>query len=621
MNPDQDRLVHAPLEEVLSRLYPAPTLKYYYDLGLRQLAETYPATLPQSNRAPRGAGPKKEYLVALLIGVLQDPAMGRRFFEMLPAASRAILEALTWERRVNLATLEGRLGVQIAAPNSDPRLIYWQPFRVLPEHGFLVITRERDDSWGYGYGSVPPKKKDSALLLPDALRKAFKAFLPPPEGYELRPLEALPALARQPYSCADKAIADFRLVSEYIAQGHLKYTKAEDVAMPSLKTLRQMTGGGEFFEDGNDSDLALLRTRLLVGGLAFGGAKERENLLAHPDTAEPVRRIFEKVSANASLLHEEFLPHLAHSRNRWCQHDPHLTKELAAFYGTFPAGKWITWENIRSYHILRELRPSLFGRESSGLQASVTMPEKAWSTSVTIREDTEFALVSEPLLKGFAFLLAAFGLAEIAYGAPTHTTYRRPKKHYLTPYDGLGHVRLTPLGEFVFGQRPTFDMASGPPIRSPIRLDAARLLATTTNPDKLTELSLAQFMEKLAPGCYRMTPKSFLGGCGCREEVEARIRLFRRVVTATPPAVWETFFQQTLDRIAPLSLEPDYVVLQVSADEEIRRLIAADPVLREIALKVEGLRIAVHRDNLRKLAKRLEQSGYLSPIARILADR
>ncbi|MBI4659314.1 MAG: hypothetical protein HY735_10775 [Verrucomicrobia bacterium] len=181
-------------------------------------------------------------------------------------------------------------------------------------------------------------------------------------------------------------------------------------------------------------------------------------------------------------------------------------------------------------------------------------------------------------------------------------------------------MRLTPLGEFVFGRRKTFEAAGGSPTRAAITLDEARLLATCRNADKLTELALGQFMEKLAPGRYRMTPKSLLGGCTSREDIEDRIRLFRRVVSSAPPPIWEDFFAKTLARIAPLSLEPDYIVLKVSADEEIRRLLASDPILREIVLKVEGLRIAVRRSDLKKLAKRLEQFGFLSPIPRLATE-
>jgi hypothetical protein len=132
---------------------------------------------------------------------------------------------------------------------------------------------------------------------------------------------------------------------------------------------------------------------------------------------------------------------------------------------------------------------------------------------------------------------------------------------------------------------------------------------------------MSQFMEKLAPDRYRLTPQSLLRGCASRQDLEERLVLFRRVVTAKPPAVWERFFESTLARIAPLELEPDHVVFKINSDEAIRRLFATDPVLREISLKVEGLRIAVLRRDLKKLAKRLEHFGYLSPLPRLISQR
>jgi len=614
-----EKLLHAPIEDVLLKLYPATFFKWLYDANLQQLVKSYPGALPQPDR-PRPSeadkAPKKAYLISLLLAVLRDQAMGRRFFETLPEKTREAIAAVAWERRVNLAALEKTLGHPVAPANPDERRIYYEPFLIPPEHGFLAILRDVENQWGYYSGQNKPKKEDYCLLLPDAIRQAFKAFVPPPLGYELLPLDHVPAAHTQ-YSCARKSVGDLRLVAEYIAQGHLKYTKSERIALPSLLTLHEMTGGPEFFENSGNDDLALVRTRLLVGGMAFAGEKEREKLLARGDSAEPVREVIERVLANASFLHEELLGHLAKSRNQWCPYSAQAVKNLAVFFEKVPAGKWVSWENIRSFHTLREERPSLFNPGAGGLQAQATAVQDMWSRSLYVSGHNEFELVSEPLLKGFAFLLAAFGIAEIAYVSPTHTTYRRPRKGYLTPYDGLRFVRLTPLGEFVFRRRDHYELAAGPPARSPVVLDEARLLATCRNADKLTELALRQFMEPLTAGRYRMTPKSFLGGCDSREDIEERIRLVRRVVSAAPPAIWEQFFQRTLARIAPLSLEPDYLVLKVSDEDEVRRLLASDPVLRGIVLKVEGLRIAVRQGDLKKLAKRLEQFGYLSPIPRL----
>jgi hypothetical protein len=520
----------------------------------------------------------------------------------------------TWERRANLAALEKTLELEIAAANPDERRAYYEPFLFPPAHGFLVHAKIENGRWAYGSWNEKPRKEDYVLLLPDTIRKVFQTLVQPPAGYELSPMDALPssAAAATVYSCAAKGIADLRLVAEYIAQGHLKYTKAERVAAPSLKALHKVTGGPEFFENSDNSDLALLRTRLLVGGMAVVGSKDREKLLAGADSAGPVRDLFAKVSVNAAFLHEELLPHLAYSRNQRWQYHPASVRHLASFFGKLRA-QWIAWENIRTYHALRDERLTLF--EPGGtLEANAIKNANEWSTSIFVNARNEFELVSEPLLKGFAFLLAAFGMAEIAYLPPKQPSYHRRNKDFLTPYDGLGFVRLTPLGEFVFGRRDTFEAAGGAPIRAAITLDETRLLATCRNADKLTELALARFMEEVAPGRYRMTPKSLLGGCIGRADIEERIRLFRRVVAAAPPAIWEEFFTRTLARIAPLQIEPDYIVLKFGGDDEIRRLLASDPILREITIKVEGLRIAVRRGDLKKLAKRLEQFGYLSPV-------
>ena len=612
------KLIHAPIEDVLLKLYPAPFFKWLYEVNLRELADASPRALPQPDR-PRltdtDKAPKKAYLLSLLLAVLRDPALARRFFETLPEPTREAIAATTWERSVNLAALEKKLGRPIANQNPDERRIYYEPFLLPPEHGFLAIELEAAASWSYYSGSEKPKKEDYCLVLPDIIRKIFKTFVPPPPGYELLPLEHVPAKHTQ-YSSADKVVADLRLIAEYIAQGHLKYTKSERISISSLRALREMTGGPEFFED-SDDDLALLRTRMIAAGVAFVSEKEREKLLASGQSAEPVRDMIAKVLANTSLLHEELLGHLNQSRNQWCPHDPRGAKGLAEFFAKLPPGKWVSWDNIRSFHVLREEIPGIFGPGAHSLQAQATTTKDRWSRSITVSGHNEFELVSVPLLKGYAFLLAAFGVAEITCVPPKHPTYHRPNKPYLTPYDGLGFVRLTPLGEFVFRRREHFELAEAPRANSPIVLDETRLLATCRNPDQLTELARNQFMEPLAAGRYRMSPKSFLGGCASRQDIEERIKLFRRVVSAAPPAIWEQFFQQTLARVAPLNLEPDYLVLKVSDEEQIRRLLANDPVLRELVLKVEGLRIAVRQTDLKKLAKRLEQFGYLSPLPRL----
>lgn len=618
-----EKLLAAPLEEVLLKLYSVSFLKWLYDLCLRRLADANPNQLPPldpTQVSGKDRVPRKAYLVALLLAVLRNQELGRQLLAALPKPARDVLTAACWERRVNVATIETALGQPVAEVNPDDRRRYHEPWILLPEHGFLAIVSNLGNYWAlYSYpGRDQPRKQDYSLALPEAVRVAFRAFMPPPQGYEIEPLDDLPAKAGQRYACGDAVFADVRLAAGYIVQGQVRLTKSGRIALPSVRALRLLLREPEFFREPETGELALVRTRLLVGGVAAAGREPQDAMLAGAGSAEAFRDLVEKALSASSFLHEELLNHLANRYNLGCRYNNRAVQNLAAFFARLPAGQWVAWENLRRYHTLRESVPTLFLSGRAGLRAQAAPVQNAWSSVTYVDARSEFELVGEPLLKGFAFLLATFGLAEIAYDPPKHPTYHSAKNNYLTPFDGLKFVRLTPLGEFVFRRRDTIEVAAEKVQRTSVTLDETRLLATCRNPDALTELALKQLMEKLAPGRYAMTPKSLVAGCQERADVEKRIGLFRRVIAPTPPAVWEHFFERTLARTTPLVPEPEFIVLKVGPDEEIRRLFASDPVLRELALKVEGLRVAVRRGELRQLVRRLEQFGYLSTVSRLL---
>jgi len=602
------------LEETL-KSYPAKFLVWLYDTILRDLAQDYSAALPQAVWKPiiGRRTPRKPHLIGLLKAVLEDETLARCLITGLPGESLTAYRVLVWESEVNLEMLEAVLGTAVTAENLEEasRL---NLLAMKEEFGFLIITPLPGHSYRFFTSTAKQKRGLCSAWLPAAIRKAFKPFFPPPPDYNLLPLVDVTDLPGRLFTCAGTAMADMRLVAEYIAQGHLKYTKTGRPTMPSLRNLHRMITGPEFFEDAQEKDLLYVRTRLLLGGMAFAGVEERELLLSDAGSAAPARAMMKKILRNGSFLHEGLLSHFVNNQSVCFHHCPQKIGALFSFFGQFPRGGWISFKNMERYFSLREQTPSIFTDRGNMLVARVTPGYGGWSHHLDLDETNERELVGRPLLRGYAFVLAAFGLAEIVYEPPETGEQSDYGRSHRTMFDGLQSIRLTALGEYVFGQRRTLDVKEGPPLRSEIVLDDARLLATCREPDAMTELAINQFLERLTPGRYRMTAKTLLGGCSSRKDVEERIRLFRRVVSAKPPPVWEAFFAKTLSRISPLERESELVVFKVGEGEEILRLFASDPTLRELALKVEGRRVAVRRDDLPKLAKRLEQSGYLSPL-------
>jgi hypothetical protein len=613
--------IDEPLETVLFKLYPATFLKWLWETSLKDLVDAHHDLLPQgddSEPCGKSKTPKKGALAMLLLDILEDKTLCTPFFESLPEATQSALSLLVWQGAMPLADAEETIGTPLADLNPDKRRWHFDAFITRPEHGFVCVLKNSEYGWGYRRSrNEEPDRSAFTACLPPAVRRALKVAVPRPADYQLLPLDQM-ADACMEYSCASRAVSDIKLVAEYIQQGHLKYTKAEKVSKPCVRHIRSMTPGAEFFEHSDDRDLELLRTRLLIGAMAFAGEKARECLLTSVD-AEPIRSLFEALLAAPAFFGEELQGHLGNSRRSWIDYDSQGPQALAAFFATLPRDKWVSFDNIQRYHTLRDRVPTLFGDAPIGFDVRVERSNDYWGNRTYVDADNVFALSAAPLLKGFAFFLAALGMAEVAYDLPTNAHYTRPNKTYLSPFDGLQGIRLTPLGEFVLGTRKTYDIESDAPHHTVVVLDRARLLASCPDIDPLTELALKQFMETLTPGHYRMTHKSLLGGCASRKELEARIALFRRVISDTPPQVWERFFESTLNRIDPLQPEPERVVLRIDSDDDLRRLFASDPVLRQHSLKVEGLRVAILKSDLKIITKRLTHFGYLCPLTSLRA--
>ena len=82
-----------------------------------------------------------------------------------------------------------------------------------------------------------------------------------------------------------------------------------------------------------------------------------------------------------------------------------------------------------------------------------------------------------------AFLLASLGFLEIAYNAPDgHSKWRLDSQMFLTPFDGLEAVRLTPVGAFAFGHSKELPLTVSEQPKCQVHLHPDRLLALPPPP-------------------------------------------------------------------------------------------------------------------------------------------
>lgn len=88
------------------------------------------------------------------------------------------------------------------------------------------------------------------------------------------------------------------------------------------------------------------------------------------------------MTASGAFLQQELLVHVPMHRNRWHAYQPHARQNLARFFRQLPGGQWIAGDNLRTYHVLRDLQPSLLADGSEGSVTNATQADRTWTTSI-----------------------------------------------------------------------------------------------------------------------------------------------------------------------------------------------------------------------------------------------
>jgi hypothetical protein len=592
----------APLAEVLQRYYENSELWALYDkIAGPILGE------PKLERIPR-----KDVMVSAIVKVLNSVTDGKRFFQALAPDVQKVLALLAWAGDLPLLRVEAEVGFPITDTQTiKPNIQYdisYEETKAKTEFPLIAL-----DPGSYYRYSLRFPKDVVVVRLPPALRACLRKIVPAPKGYTFEPVERLPEGLRT-YRCDETIQEDLRMVADYIHRGHLQYIGNGNLKKSCLRAVSEITRGGEFFPVASDSpQLSLLRVELLVNLLASCDEKIRRAMLSEPpDPAVILRDFLSEAFTKTRFFHDVLLSHLSGARLGY-DYQKEKPMPLWAIFSKLSSSGWVTADNLLKYQHYREISLDLFYhphcRVTVDYKAENGRRDRHRKVDLTVKTKQDFLIT--PLLQGTAFLLAALGFAEIAYALPTHPTWQRDGEEFLTAWDGLFALRLTPLGAYALKQTDEVTLNRVQRQHAEVFLNPDRLTVTSRNIDPVTELSLLEFMEKLSDGCFRMTRKSFLHGCITDEQVQARIEQFKSNISATPPAAWQTFLDDLSQGVVALKCKSKYKVYDLTNTPGLRQLFSTDPLLKEKTLKVEKLKIAISKTDLPLVTRRLADLGYL----------
>ena len=327
---------------------------------------------------------------------------------------------------------------------------------------------------------------------------------------------------------------------------------------------------------------------------------------------ETVKNLFEKWQEGEFTFIATMLPHLKVKNKYTLSYADNIKSVLASLLKEMSPGKWYSKQNLVEYTILR--KPLLL--EVSAYELQYTFAEGSDSdceieNKQRIYEWNVHFVITAPTVQAFFFLAAALGLVEITFGLPRNPLFRRPNHQGLTPFDGLKGVRLTPLGAYVSGQTRHYEASEVKREETALFLDPQRLFLTLSGQDPLLELTLQRYMETAGTRRYHLTFESLFATCQNKREIREAKRLFDRLAGGKLPPVWRDFFKQAVERLQPIEEEKGLRVFKLPDNPNLLRIVATDPLLSSIVLKVEGKRIAMKATDFNLFKNHLKRYGYL----------
>ncbi len=574
-------------------------------------------------------------LAKLLAHILSTPELLTQLLRFLPEKAAEALKILSLEKNgCETSDLEKKLEVKIATKPSG------YGGKVSVAYPFALFSFQRT---GYRYDF---RDYGLRMSLPIEVRACLRRYFLAGEKDPLTPLETSPTGAFR-YNSEAYITKNAPVLWSFMSMGQLQYSSTNEKPLKaSLRAMGQMCGLPEFFPP-KTKDLDTVAAQLLVSFL--------ENC-TNQDTAQtPLEysQYWFKQFDKAKFPEREGVLWML-KEERGIRLLNRIDEGLIELLRGLPKQGFVGAEGLRSYVLLHSekfmLVPEQYAHNCFFLNPTPAFAnDNPYKNLMPIPDDHYFDVVVMTAVRGMMFFFAALGMVEIVYDEPVNKLMQNGMKDYVSPFDNLVAVQITPLGRYLVGAEKKYKAAEASNQESfEVFFDEQMLLAAIHNNDKLRLMAIEKFMRPLALGAassagkkevsasstntdatsdapthneahthrryFKMSYEAFLHDCSVLSQVEEKITLFRSQLCSPKqklPAVWEEFFQNIIARAQPLKKANMLVAYTVQPSPELTRLLSTDVILKRIVIRAEGYRILVAKSDVYALVTRLRQLGYL----------
>lgn len=533
----------------------------------------------------------KEDFARFSVLMLHDERNMRAFFSAIPENQANVYRELLLCHYLSTDELTKRFGYKL----KETKPYSWEDNRKF-NIPFLTYTFAGfDKDWNYTY----------QVSLYDGLRHFFyKPLLP-----GLSELVCCDELPEGLVTCNHElsTIRLFPVVEALLERDMLEYGSSR-YNLTSVKRAAKQLGAEEFFTN-NDypKEMLLLRNSFMLqtAGLVKRFTRKNSQLTLFEDK---LKNLIEKFLGLTDNTYPLLLNHITGLRSNIFDncYGKSIISIVLQVMKTLPSGKWISVDSLirntflstDDYYLLR------FTYYTHG--GDKKFDNKFTRTMHSIDYFHQIEEMGIPYVRGFLFVFASWGLLEMGCRAFSNTD--------ISPYDTAEYIRLTNLGEYVFGRVSQYQEPMMDKDEAFFELDPERLIIRSLQENNPYESLLTDTCISIGNNRYKMNEETFLARCRNRGDVEEKISFFKRYISGDLSPVWEAFFNRLLDRckpLKPLSSSNYHIYTLSSSNQQLVRLLTSDPILRPLIIKAENYIFLVESSNQTKFENRLKSLGYL----------
>ncbi len=554
--------------------------------------------IPTFVRSKRFRATPKYHSVNFLLTLFENPIFKTKLYEKLAQTqiSRTIYQILIWETFViNSSDVAEPLGLE----NIKEVKNYGSEEHIL-EGNLALINRDIQFSW---------RGTEDILYIEDSIRELLKVIYPLPDGYYLKTIKEVED-SHLTYNNENEVLEFINIFSTMKQNNLIEFGKTGEKPLnKTLNILKKSTPIQEFYSEKKMDNLAVDMLSRSFYHYSFKVNVHHSEL--------DVLRSFVTLQLNDKFdftISRIFASHLKKTRfGYYSDEQKELFKIVKNIINNLPKDGWVGVKNIFRYCKYRDYKfdfESKWKTKEYNMECDILLDDELISD--TLYTDYYYQILFfEPILKATFFYLAALGALELKYDKPQSPyTIKAKDRPYISVWDSLKYIRLTPLGKYIFGFDKKYIQKEIKVKKNTIKFDEYKPIITIENQDAIMSAKLDAYTDKYDENRYILSHAKIFKDCKNYGTVNLKIENFYKQIEKNPPKVFIDFFDEIKKSANLLKRDLKQVVITIENNPKLLTLFMKNTKLKELIIKAEGYRIIVSKENIPKLSKILKDNGF-----------